>query len=154
MKGIIATIATILVFGLTVGSVFSQDIEFKKSDQWEFMYEIDGVNFYYKATECTDVSQGYFREYVLLKLENTNDFEIVANWDVEMYYNNECFNCGDKLNSEHHKSIAINSNGTVEGTCELYEPKTLKIFSRFLNYESPKSTLTNFKLINITITKK
>jgi hypothetical protein len=154
MKGIIASIATILVIGLMTTNIVAQDIEFKKSENWEFMYEIDGVNFYYKATECHDVSEGYHREYVLLKLENTNDFNIVADWDVEMYYNNECFNCGDRLNSEHHKSVLVNSNGTVEGTCEIYEPKTLKIFSRFINYEDPKSTLTNFRLINITITKK
>ena len=154
MKGIFVVIASMLALTFIASTASAQDIEFKKTDQWEFMYEIDGVNFYYKATECHDVSEGYHREYVLLKLENTNDYAIVADWDVEMYYNNECFNCGDKLNAEHHKSIYIEANETKEGTCEIYEPKTLKIFSRFLNYDAPVSTLTNFKLINKQITKK
>jgi len=154
MKGIIATIATFLVFILTTSTVFSQDIEFKKSDQWEFMYEIDGVNFYYKATECHDEANGFHREYVLLKLENTNDYAVVVEWDVEMYYFNECFNCGDKLNDEHHRVATIEANQTIEGTCTLGEEKTLKIFSRFLDFDNPKATLTNFKLINKKITKK
>ncbi|PLW94992.1 MAG: hypothetical protein C0592_01140 [Marinilabiliales bacterium] len=154
MKGIIAAFATILVMAFFAGTISAQDIEFKKSDQWEFMYEIDGVNFYYKATECHDESQGYHREYVLLKLENTNDYSVVVDYDVEMYFHNECFNCGDKLNSEHHRTAYIEGNSTIEGTCTIGEDKTLKIFSRFLNYDNPKATLTNFKLINKQITKK
>ena len=143
------------MMGLLSSSIsVAQEIEFKKNDKWEFLYEIEGVNFYYKSTECHDVSNGYHREYVLLKLENTNDYNIAADWDVEMYFNNECFNCGDKLHSEHHRTAYVQANQTVEGLCTIGEPKTLKIFSRFLNYENPEATLTSFKLINKTITKK
>lgn len=144
----------VLITMIAVSNSYSQDIEFKRSGNWEFMYEVDGVNFYYQVAECNDTANGYFREHVLLKLENTNDFLVNTQWDVQMYYNGTCFNCGEKLNSEHHRSVNLEPNSTVEGRCFTFGDKTLTIFSRFLNYDDPKSTLTKFELINLVVTPK
>ncbi len=152
IKGIFSLF--ILVSFAFVGTSYSQEVEFKRSGNWEFLYEIDGVNFYYNVSACNDEANGFFREHVLLKLENTNDKAVVVEWDVEMYYHGECFNCGEKMTAEHHRMIEIAANSTVEGRCFTYGDKTLSIFSRFLNYDNPKATLTKFELINKTIRQK
>jgi len=58
------------------------------------------------------------------------------------------------MTSEHHRMVEIAANSTVEGRCFTYGDKTLSIFSRFLNYDNPKATLTKFELINKTIRQK
>lgn len=144
----------VLISMVAVNNLYSQEVEFKRNGNWEFLYEIEGVNFYYKVTACNDEANGFFREHVLLKLENTNDYAIVAEWDVLMYYHGECFNCGEKMTAEHHRNIEIAGNGTAEGRCFSFGDKTLSIFSRFLNYDNPKATLTKFELINKVIRQK
>ncbi len=144
----------ILLSGGMTRNAQGQDIEFKKTASWEFLYEIDGVNFYYMVAECHDDANSYHREYVLIKLENTNDYTIVAEWDVESYYNGVCRNCGDKLSPEQHRMVELAGNSSTEGRCFTPGDKTLKIFSRFLNYNDPISTLTRFDLINKSVRQK
>jgi len=151
-RGII--VLFVLISSVTVSKSYSQNVEFKKTGNWEFLYEIEGVNFYYNVSSCTDEANGYFREHVLLRLENTNDYEVIANWDIQMYYNGKCFNCGDRMNAEHHREVSVPANGKIEGRCFTYGDKTLTIFSRFLNYNDPTSTLTKFELINLAISRK
>lgn len=152
LKGIFSLFVLFSV--IAVNNAYSQDIEFKRSGNWEFLYEVQGVNFYYKVSECNDVSNGYFREQILLKLENTNDKQIAADWDNQIYYNGSCFNCGDRLNEEHHRTVLVPANASVEGRCFTHGDKTLTIFSRFLNYTDPTSTLTKFELINLVVSQK
>ncbi|MPM12732.1 hypothetical protein SDC9_59086 [bioreactor metagenome] len=156
MKQILRGAISLLIFisVISVSKSYSQDVEFKRSGNWEFMYEVDGVNFYYKVTECNDTANGYFRELVLLKLENTNDFVVNVQWDVQMYYNGICFHCDEKPDPERHRTVELNSSSTVEGRCFTHGDKTLTIFSRFLNYSDPTSTLTKFELINLVISSK
>jgi len=144
----------VLISILAVNKSFSQDVEFKRSGNWEYLYEIEGVNFYYNVSSCVDEANGYNRELILLRLENTNDYEVFAEWDVQMYYNGTCYNCGEKLNAEHHRTVSVPANDKVEGRCFTYGDKTLTIFSRFLNYNDPTSTLTKFELINLVVSPK
>lgn len=154
MKLLKVTITALIVFiGFFSGHSFAQDIEFKRSGNWEFLYEMDGVNFYYNVIECHDEANDYHREYIHLKLENTNDYDVVAEWDVIMYYNGKCLNCGEKLSQEHHRVVTVSANSSVEGQCMDFGNKTLRIFSKLLNYNDPTSTLTKFELINRTISK-
>ena len=71
-----------------------------------------------------------------------------------MYYNGNCFNCGDRLSPEHHRSVVLAGNNSVEGRCFTFGDKTLRIFSSFLNYKDPGSTLTKFELINLNVRQK
>ncbi|PKP03056.1 MAG: hypothetical protein CVU11_09785 [Bacteroidetes bacterium HGW-Bacteroidetes-6] len=154
MKLLKVTIITLSVFlGGLYSQTYAQDVEFKRSGNWEFLYEMDGVNFYYNVVECHDEANSYHREYIHLKLENTNDYDVVAEWDVIMYYNGKCLNCDEKLTQEHHRSVTVPANSSVEGECMTFGDKTLRIFSRLLNYNDPTSTLTKFELINRTISK-
>jgi len=156
MKQLLRGLFSLLVLFsvIAVNNVYSQDVEFKRSGNWEYLYEVEGVNFYYKVTECNDTANGFFREHILLKLENTNDGDIVAEWDNQMYYNGSCFNCGDRLSPEHHRAVSVPANSSIEGRCFTFGDKTLTIFSRFLNYKDPSSTLTKFELINLMISQK
>lgn len=146
-----AVLPAILLF--CAFSASAQQTAFERVDQWKFMYEIQGVNFYYKVLECHDVPNNFHKEYVVLKVQNTNDTEMNVQWDIRMYYNGKCFNC-ESTSTEYHKSLNIAANVSVEGDCDPSGGKLLRIFSKFLNYEDPGSTLTNFELLNITIVEK
>lgn len=154
MKLLMKGLFFIFLFSGVARISYAQDVEFKRSGNWEFLYEIDGVNFYYIVAECHDDSNSYHREYINLKLENTNDYSIVAEWDIQTYYNKQCFNCGDRLQPEHHRAVELAPNANMEGRCMTFGDKTLRIFSRFLNYNDPESTLTRFELINKVVRKK
>jgi hypothetical protein len=154
MKLLKVTITTLIVFiGSFSSQSYAQDVEFKRSGNWEFLYEMDGVNFYYNVVECHDEANGYHREYVHFKLENTNDYDVAVEWDIIMYYNGKCLNCGDKQTIEHHRVATVSANTSTEGQCMDFGNKTLRVFSRLLNYNDPTSTLTKFELINKTINK-
>jgi len=128
--------------------LFSQQVEFEKSDQWKFLLTTGNVNFFYKVAACHDDANSIHSEYVLLKLENISDQPIEISWDVLMYYNNKCWNCNN-LGPEYHKVVQLDPGQTIEGKC-FDKDKTLRIFSKFLDYKDrPESTLTNFKLINL-----
>lgn len=130
-------------------TVQAQDVSFKKSSEWTYLYTVDGVNFYYCVKELSDKETGTVREYVLLKIQNTNDREVDVQWNQILYYNDKCFNCGKDFRDEYVRKVTVGGNSTREG--EVNGDKTLKIFSRFVNKESQGKMLTNFSLEKIEV---
>lgn len=142
---------TYLLFFLGMLNFFAQQVEFDKTEQWKFLLTQNNVTFYYRVTACHDDANSIHSEYVLLKIENASDQPVQVSWTVLMYYNNMCWNCG-KQDPEYIKTVQIDPGKSVEGRCFETGNKTLRIFSKFLDYKDrPESTLTNFKLVNIEI---
>ncbi|MCX7696550.1 MAG: hypothetical protein N2Z72_02515 [Bacteroidales bacterium] len=140
-----------LTIFLWVLPFFAQKVEFDKTEQWKFLLTQNGVTFYYKVAACHDDVNNIHSEYVLLKIENTSDQLVQITWNVLLYYNNTCWNCATQ-NPEYVKTIRLEPGKSVEGKCFEKGDKTLRIFSKFLDYKDrPESTLTNFKIINIEI---
>lgn len=140
----------ILFFAAVTGSALqAQQISFKHSSEWVYLYTIDGVNFYYSVQEHKDSETGTIREYVVLKIQNTNDKEVNVKWNQIIYYNNKCFNCGNDFNEEYIRRITIAGNSSLEGSAG--GDKTLKIFSRFIGKDSPQKILTDFRLEKIEV---
>ncbi len=150
MKNIIASVFFIAFPAIILTS---QNIEFKKSNQWEFMYEVDGVNFYYKTCEFHDVHNGVHKENVLLKVENTNDYNTLVSFAKVLYYNGKCFNCENIDNIENQVKTVIPPNSSLEGKCKRDSGLKLSMFSRFLNMIDNKTELTKFELQNIKISR-
>ena len=147
-----------LVFTLFFASFFfstlqSQSIQIERNYDWTEYFRSEGISIEYKFSECIHESEGYFREFVLIRIVNTTNSHIVVDWDYVMFYGSRCVNC-DMNSTEHHRSIAVAPNSTTEGSCAYGEPKILKIFSKFLNYDMPDAILSSFQLENITIKKQ
>ncbi len=63
--------AIVAVFALlSMSTVYAQD------DGWTLSSSQNGINFYYRVDRCQDV------DMVLLKVENTNDYEVSLGFDA------------------------------------------------------------------------
>ena len=127
--------------GVDVNSITSQD--------WNLYKTQDGVQVFYKIEECHDVSNGIHKEIIDIKIVNTNSYAIRIQWKNELWYDNECWTCGnDKENFIKNELMA---NETLGSSCDLN--RELTIFSKYLNYDN-KPVLTKFELSNIKVIKK
>lgn len=144
---------SVLSFTVSISSTFGQSVEFDRSGNWTYLYEVEGVNFYYKTCEYHDEYNGIHQENVVLKLENTNDTEVIVKWTLLFHYNNECWNCHRAEKPEYQAAVTIGPNTNAEGSCTRKETPSLTIFSRFLNMDKKEATLTKFILSNLQISK-
>jgi len=129
---------------------FSQGIQIERNFIWTEYSEKEGVLFEYKFEECNIPSEGFFREYVLVRLTNSNNYDVIVDWDIVKWYGLSCVNC-DHSNKEQHRSVSLKAGSVLEGTCALNEFPKMKMFSKFLNFDAPDSELTNFQLENIEV---
>lgn len=151
LKGIISLF--VLISLITGKSSFAQDVEFKRSGNWEFLYDVEGVNFFYKNCEFHDDYNGIHTEYVIFRIENTRDDNVVVSYDLQMYYNNECFNCNSIGKKEYHLEKTVFANDFLESCCGADRIKGMSMCSRFLQFEVKETVLTKFELVNLHITK-
>lgn len=149
MKRIVFFVAVLMI--LYVGTGFSQDVYpmIERSTDWVLYQKKDGVEQYYKFQECNIPEEGFYREYVLIKLVNTTDKVVRVEWDIVSWYGNKCANANVD-NPEYHRSVILQPLQTVEGTCDLRFGKKLVIFSNFLNYKID-DYLTHFELRNFKV---
>jgi hypothetical protein len=128
----------------------SQNVQIERHFFWSEYVEKEGVLFEYKFEECNIPSEGFFREYVLVRLTNSNNYDVVVDWDIVKWYGLSCVNC-DYSNKEQHRSVSLKAGFVLEGSCALDEFPKMKMFSKFLNFDAPDSELTNFQLENIEV---
>lgn len=125
----------------------------KKTDQpkaWTLLINNSGIQVFYKYADCNDVKNGLFQEMVYLKVVNTTNLNVILDWDLKRWLNDDCVNCNTN-EKEHHFSIKLNSGETKSGNCENRGIlRELVIFSKFLNMEN-KQKLTKFSLDNFTV---
>ncbi|MFO8054915.1 MAG: hypothetical protein R6U19_07130 [Bacteroidales bacterium] len=151
MKRILASVfITSVFFGLSLTSVQAQDAD------WSLYKEADGVEIYQKSTNCHDPSEGYHRRHVLLKFVNTTDQDVEVSWFTELWYNGECNTCHEPESPEYYFSVELQAGETKEGTCDIDEGKTLKIFETTINEDGERpqkdiAKLTDFSLNNIQV---
>jgi hypothetical protein len=140
---------TLIIIILTL-SVYSQNYpDIVSSEDWTFYQEADGVQQFYRIAQCVNSNESYYREYVLIKLINNTNQDKVVEWDNVFWYQDRCINC-NMDNHQHHRVVKIDANSELSGNCEPGD-KTLKIFSRFLDYKFDGSFLTHFELRNFNI---
>lgn len=125
----------------------------QRSTDWVLYQEQNGVQQYYKFEECNIPAEGFYREYILVKLVNTTSQPKIVEWDVVKWYASTCNNC-DLSNPEQHRNVELGANEALEGNCSLETDKTLKMFSKFLNYNMKEWELTHFELRNYTVRNK
>jgi hypothetical protein len=141
-------VAIISNFGICKASNIISKAEQPKS--WTLLMEKSGIQVFYKYADCNDLKNGIFQEMVYLKIVNTTNLNVVLDWDLKTWINNECSNCTNN-SKEHHFSIKVNAGDFKSGSCETRsEFRELAIFSRFLNMEN-KYLLTKFSLENFTV---
>lgn len=101
--------------------------------EWTLHKEAGGIQIYYKYTECNLPSEGMYKEQVLLKFVNTTQTSLKIRWQRESWYQGKCTTCGI---DEYKFALEIPAGETIAGTCDIYAPSSLKIFSKFLDLKS------------------
>lgn len=130
------------IFGQSVKSV-------EVVDQWKLITEQDGVKIHAKKVRC-EFNSGFDEYSIILKVENTNNFNVTVSFTNDLYYAQDCVNCGFK-ESEFSYEIAMNSE--QEGFCSREENNGLRIWDSFDGYKA-KKTLTKFVISHLKIEQK
>lgn len=136
------------IFSIAIMLTFmSKNLSAQEND-WKLYKEVNGVQIYQKTIECHDEANGLHQEIILLKFVNTTSQDFEMTWTLEAWYDGKCSTCHDPDNPEYQFSVKIEGGESVEGTCDIAEGKTLRIFKGFLDKEGT-AQLTKFELKNI-----
>lgn len=138
----------ILFLGLC-GILNAQSIEY--TTEWKLFKEEQGIKFYYKYADC-DFTDKLDAQWVLLKIENTTNKTLLIEWNLYNYFNGVCGLCKNDPNNEAHKEIKLAPNSSIEGECVSHCPKSLRIFSKFLEFKTD-DLLTKFEIKNLILTE-
>ncbi len=131
--------------------VFSVTVS-QNQTEWELHKEVNGVQIYAQYVDCNLESEGFFQEYVLLRFVNTTQLPQRISWQLESWYTGpgyegRCVTC-DK--EEYRFSLELAAGGTKTGSCDLHSPQKMKVFSKFLNYDTEVG-LTKFNIAVIDV---
>ncbi|GAB4279450.1 MAG: hypothetical protein Kow0068_03450 [Marinilabiliales bacterium] len=129
---------------ISVCNLFSQE-ETNDKYQWTLYNETNGVQIFTKPHECHDYINDIHKQYMLLKIVNTNNENVTVSFDKNLYYNN-VYTPGE--NGENNVILEISPMSSIEGDCDSMQE--LKIFDSYMEFE-PKSKLTKFELTNINV---
>jgi hypothetical protein len=137
------TIKSLLVLAslLVSSSLFSQ----VNPNKWQALKTVDKVVFSEKLTDCSQPEEGYFAEFYLVKIENTNNFPVTVTFEKDFAYNGK-----DAANDGMISTYTIKPGESVEGTCDFTSDSNLKIFKKFLKREN-KVALTKHSVKNIQV---
>jgi hypothetical protein len=155
----------ILIISISTSSLFGQISETENSEEWKnFLFtnikkstyinswqlaiSKDGVNIYYKYSDCSDIQNDFHPDNVLLKVENTNNYKAYAVWEYATVYNN--VKSRKKETDENVVQVFLDPNTSEEASCS--SNQKLKVFVKLKNSKS-KQALTDINLDNLRIFK-
>ena len=136
-------------------SLFTSNSMGSNPTEWEIYFENDTVKIEYTYENC-EYAETFNQEFVILRIINKLNSELVIVWKEELWYDDICANC-EQDNIESRKVINLKAGERLEGECNINS--NLKIFSKFtdkiedlpiLGVEKI-ATLSRFELKNITI---
>lgn len=118
------------------------------STNWVTYVDNQEVTVEYKRTDC-DLNSGLDKQYFLLRISNKTQNEISVNWEMDLFYNDDCKTCGI---GEYEWQIDLAPHQSVEGECANGSENKLRMFSKFIdaNYTN-SSELTGFKFSNLMV---
>jgi len=120
------------------------------SSAWYLYLDNPDVKIELKRADCA-INTGLDQQYIFVRLTNRTQSNITLNWEMDMFYNDDCLTCGV---GEYEWNYTLEPSQVVEGECTLDADKRLRLFSKFIdpNYTN-NSELTGFKFSNLTLDK-
>ena len=102
-----------------------------------------------------EYSDRFNQEFVILKISNLTNSDLLVNWVNESWYDKKCINCSENRTDEALSKIFVPASQIVIGDCN--EQDNLRIFSKFSDRIEDMPgikkivELTKFKLKNINV---
>ncbi len=118
-------------------------------DEWTIFNTENGVEFFMKYADCypKDIPS---QEGVIIKIVNTNNFQVEVSWDLRIWYDEE-EHTQNIRDEENHIVVSIPKKGIINGSCE--NPQgSLYIFKKFIIF-SGGSEMTHFDFDSISVKK-
>lgn len=143
----------IIAFALTSysqsDSISVEKFNIHDTIQWQNIFQKDGILFYLKLSSCNLTSNPENQQFFYFKLLNTLPLDLLVEWDILMWYNGSCVNCGSDIFLENQRKFIVNAGSFIEGSCtqQNLDLKVLYLFGD--NPNLPK--LSHFKLSNLLI---
>ncbi len=133
--------------------IFSHSMAQQATEEWTLHKEVSGIQVYAQTVDCIIESEGFYQEHVLLRFVNTTPMPQRISWQLEAWYSGPGYegNCVTCDKDEYRFSLDLDAGETVTGSCDLHSPPKLKIFSKFLNYETEVG-LTDYNIAVIEVT--
>ena len=153
MKKLLLSLAfaifSFIAFNQQIISSPSVEVQSTHEADWQVYVQHESFKIEYKFVNC-DPAMGYDNESVLLRVTNLTGNKIQLTWINNNFYDKVCNSCN--YPNEYFNELSLAPNQQLEGACDIYADKKLKIFSKFndVNYSKGKQ-LTSFKLADLTI---
>lgn len=123
--------------------------------QSKLVKEKNGVKVTYTKSNCTldkKLEEKQTQEWVLFKFTNSNDYAVKVDWDLKFSINGDCQSC-QAPKGEYHRSLKLEPNEEVEGSCANVGDSRLYLFSKTINQPDNKSKLTDFSFKDFKVIK-
>lgn len=122
----------------------------QNNEEWILFKTIEGVEFYEKTVACTPANIPH-QIGVIIKIVNTNRYDIKAEWDIRIWYDGK-EHTKDVKDAENHIIQAVKKKDSIEGKCS--NPNgNLYLYKKFTTFEQ-SAEMTNYQLDNIVIKKE
>ena len=146
MKMIVTMLMSVL-FSFNIFSTEPVKIVNFTNTEWVSIYFENGVEISYKVSKCAVGCNHTLQEYILVKINNSNNQNLKLDFDISIVYGeNE-----NMIAKSNHKSITLNNNQIIEGVCDNTQTfKKLKI-SKIYKKNDSGATLLEVSLNNIII---
>jgi len=120
--------------------------EFSNSE-WVNIYSESGVEISYKVMKCAVGCNHTMQEYVVVKINNTNNQEIKLDFDISIKYENN----GNVIAKSNHKIIELQHNQIIEGVCNNTQAQNKLKISKIYKKNDSGAILSEVSLNNITV---
>ncbi len=142
----------IIISFIIIQLIISHSMAQQATEEWTLHKEVSGIQVYAQTVDCIIESEGFYQEHVLLRFVNTTPMPQRISWQLEAWYSGpgyegDCVTCD---NDEYRFSLYLDAGETVTGSCDLHSPPNLKIFSKFLNYDTEVG-LTDYNIAVIEV---
>ena len=142
---LLSTILSLFV-GLTLLAQNQTDFTNK---EWTLIHQEQGINFYKKLCDCTDIQEGVYTNNYLLKIENTLSIPTKVKWQSLSYYNGRCADCNPSI----FREANLGPKSSIQGECNIYSKLPyLNIFESWIKREN-KIKLSDLKIASVTVIK-
>lgn len=126
-----------------VVALFLSLTTFGQTPEWNLYAEKDGVQFYVKNVDCVSPEKGTAKQYIFIKLINSNEFSVDVNFHKSVSYGSVA-----SISKESSTRVSLDAGKEVYPDCD--SSKDLKVFVKMLDLEGVRS-LQSFELKNITV---
>lgn len=133
---------TLLAMSLSMEPSMAQEKE------WKEEHSEQGITILSRIADCSDPSNGFYHEFMLLRVVNANDHAVEVSFKRDLWYDGRCHNC-DSGSREHITSLTLGPQSALTGEC-VSTGKQLRIFRRMTG-DVKAGELTGYRFTGLSV---